>query len=40
MHKKLIPDSFLIVVNNPKQPLLAKNFFENKIVCKRIIKKL
>ena len=29
---KLVPDSFLIVVNKPKQPLHAKNSFENKIV--------
>ena len=31
MHQKLIPDSFLILVNNPKQPLHAKYSFTNWI---------
>ena len=31
MHKKLAPDPFLILLNNPKQPLHARNFFENKL---------
>ena len=35
----LAPDPFFILVNNPKQPLHAKNSFKNKIFCKRIIKK-
>ena len=39
MHQKLVPDPFLILVNNPKQLLHAKNSFENKIFWKRIIKK-
>ena len=30
MHQKLVPDSFLILVNNLKQPLHAKNSIENK----------
>ena len=29
--KKLAPDPFLILVNNSKQPLHAKNSFKNKI---------
>ena len=28
----------LILVNNPKQPMNARNSFENMIFCKRIIK--
>ena len=39
MHQKLAPDLFLILVNNPKQPLHARNSFRNKIFWKRIIKK-
>ena len=35
---KLVPDPFLILVNNPKQPLHARNSFKNKIFWKRIIK--
>ena len=31
VHQKLDPDSFLILVNNPTQPLHARNSFENKI---------
>ena len=31
MHQKLVPDPFLILVNNPKQPLHARNSFKNKI---------
>ena len=30
MHQKLVLDSFLILANNPKQPLHARNSFENK----------
>ena len=37
---KLIPDPFLILVNNPKHPLHARNSFTNQIFLKRIIKKL
>ena len=39
VHQKLVPDPFLVLVNNPKQPLLARNSFKNKIFWKRIIKK-
>ena len=39
MHQKLAPDPFLILVNNPKQPLHARTSFKNKILWKRIIKK-
>ena len=38
VQQKLVPDSFLILVNNPKQPLDAKNYFKNKIFSKMIIK--
>ena len=31
MQQKLVPDLFIILVNNPKQPLHAKNYFKNKI---------
>ena len=37
VHQKL--DPFLILLNNPKQPLHARNSFQNKIFWKRIIKK-
>ena len=39
-HQKLVPDPFLILVNNPKQPLHARNYFKNKIFWKIIIKNL
>ena len=39
VHEKLVPDLSLILVNNPKQPLHARNSFKNKILWKRIIKK-
>ena len=29
MQQKLVPDLFIILVNNPKQPLHAKNCFKN-----------
>ena len=29
MHQKLVPDPFLILVNNPKQPLNARNSFKH-----------
>ena len=38
MHQNLVPDPFIILVNNPKQPLHARNSFGNKILWKRIIK--
>ena len=31
MHQNLVPDLFLILINNPKQPFDARNYFENKI---------
>ena len=31
VHRKLIPDPFLILVNSPKQPLHVTNYFESKI---------
>ena len=44
VHQKLAPDPFLILLNNPKQPLYARNSFKNKIflrrICKKVFKKL
>ena len=31
MHQKLVPDTFLILVNSPKHSLHARNYFKNKI---------
>ena len=31
VHQKTAPNPFLILVNNPKQPLYARNSFKNKI---------
>ena len=31
MYQKLIPDPFLILLNNAKQPLHARNSFTNQI---------
>ena len=39
MHKNLVPDPVLILLNNPKQPLHARNSFTNQIFWNRIIKK-
>ena len=38
--QKLIPDLFLILLNKPKQPLHARNYFTHQIFWKRIYKKL
>ena len=38
MHQKLVPDLYLVLVNNPKQPLHARNSFRNKKFWKSIIK--
>ena len=40
VHRKLAPDPFIISLNNPKQPLHARNSFLKKIIWKRIIKKI
>ena len=32
MHQKLASDPFLILLNNPKQTLHARNFFKNNIL--------
>ena len=32
VHQKLVPDPFVISINNPKQPLHARNSFKNKIL--------
>ena len=39
VHRKLAPDPFLILLNNLKQLLHARNYFKNKVFGKRIIKK-
>ena len=39
MCQKLAPNPFLILLNNPKQPLHARKSFRNKTFWKRIIKK-
>ena len=39
VQKKLALDHLLILLNNPKEPLHARNSFENKIFWKRISKK-
>ena len=39
-HQRLIPDLFLILVNKPKQPLLAINSFKNKIFERGLSKAL
>ena len=38
VHQKLVPDPLLILVNNPRQPLHARNSFKSKILWKRFIK--
>ena len=38
-HQKLVPDPFLILLNNPKEPLHARSSFKNKIFWNKIIKK-
>ena len=40
VHQRLVPDPFLILVNNSKQSLYAINSFKNKIFWKRVVKKL
>ena len=39
VHQKLVLDPFLMLVNNPKQPLHGINSFKNKMFWKKIIKK-
>ena len=38
MHQELVPDPFLILVNNPKQSLHTRNSFKSKIY--EVFKKL
>ena len=38
-HQKVASDPFLILLNNPKQPLHARNSFNNKTFWKRVVKK-
>ena len=39
VQQKLVPHLFIILVNNPKQPLHRINYLKSKILWKRIIKK-
>ena len=39
MLQKLVPDPFLSLLNNPKQPFHARNSSKNKVFWQRIIKK-
>ena len=39
MQQKLVPDLFIILVNNPKQPLHAKNYYESKRGLSKSLKK-
>ena len=39
MQEKLVPDLYIILVINPKQPLHAGNSLKNKTFRKKIIKK-
>ena len=32
LHQKLVPDPFVILTENPKLSLHARNFFKNKIL--------
>ena len=34
MHQNLVPDSFVILLTNPKQPLHARNSFIKKDILK------
>ena len=38
-HQKLVPDPFLILLNNPKQLFHARSSFKNKIYWNKVIKK-
>ena len=40
VRQKLVQDLFIILVNNPRQLLHARNYFKNKIFWRGIIKKL
>ena len=35
VHKKLASESFLILINNPKQPLHGRNSFKNKYILRK-----
>ena len=38
IHHKLVPDHYLVLVNNRKQKLRARNSFKNKVFQERFIK--
>ena len=40
MHQKLVPVPYLILVNNPKQPLHSRNYFENRYLERELSKNL
>ena len=40
VHEKLVPDPFFILINNPKQPFHARNYFKRKIFERELSKTL
>ena len=40
VHQRLVPDTFLIMVNRPKQPLHGENYFWNQIFQRGLLKSL
>ena len=40
MHQKLVTDPFLILPNNPKHPLDARNSFKNRYFERELSKRL
>ena len=40
VHQKLAPDPFLILLNNPKQPLHARNSFKKRYFERELSKSL
>ena len=40
MHQKRVPDTFLILVDNPKEPLHARNFFKKRYFERELSKSL
>ena len=40
VHQTLVPEPLLILVNNPKQPLHARNYFKRKIFERGLSKTL
>ena len=38
VHQKMVPDPFLNLLNNPKQPLHERSSLKNNMFWKRVIK--